>query len=373
MLPAETEISSVSLFGKYPRVIGHPVKVKIVYSMQQLNDYIKENISKLSIHLSLYSFRNIINSEYGNIQVDYQSADIDKIFFDIDEGNWIKQMQDLQNWCLEHNILHTYNLSSNCGGHFFIGCDPRIQYKKTAVRNFQNYMIKKLKLKIIQAEHGGGGITILGDIARTFRVPNTFNFKRGCYCVQITSDELKNLDKLDLKIITKSPRKIDTSSWHGEKLVDLQHFDKKEFMFDQAIRKVSIKKSELVPKETIENMIKKYKPLFPQCIQQFFNDPILGFYGRYLFVLYLRDQKYVMLTDNEIVSTLKSTLNEETWLHCATNLQLPGHHPGEKLLPIKLVLSNLSYKFPSCKQLQFFGMCPDKKKERCTRQWHPIF
>lgn len=368
-----TEISdTVSLFGKYPRVVGHPIKVKIVNNIRELNEYISKNISNYDLHLSLYSFSSIINTEYGNIEVDWQSAHIDKTYFDVDNGDWIRQMQDLQKWCQHENILHTHTLSSYLGGHFYIGCLPQIRYKKTAVRNFQNYLIKKLNIKIAQADRGGGGITILGDIARSFRIPNTFNFKRNCYCIPLTSDELSNLHNIDLEELTKKPRKNDINIWYGNKLVNLQCFDKKEFMYDQHIRKINLHKNNLLSNDDLKKLNIPFDK-FPPCIQKLIKVPNLGFYGRYLLVLYLRDQKYVILTDTEIVSILKSVLNEQTWIHCSTNRQLPGHHPGEKLIPVKLTLSTLSYKFPSCKQMKKYKMCPDLKKEKCKMRWHPIF
>ena len=110
------------------------------------------------------------------------------------------------------------------------------------------------------------------------------------------------------------------------------------------------------------------KAKFPPCVQSWMNSSWLGYKGRYLLTLYLRDQSIINLTDTQIVSIIKNSLCQDEWTHCATNVRLPNHNPGENLMPVKKTLSNLNYKCPSCFQLDSMGFCPEK----CGR-WSPIY
>jgi len=353
--------NKISLYSEYPKIIGFPVKYKVVHNRKQLNDFIRENINKFGIHLSLYSF----NKDANNInEIDYYMANVNKIFFDVDEGDWKTQMLRLKKWCIKNDIIHRHHFSSFNGGHFFIGCKPQIQYKKNAVRNFQKYIIKKLKL------HIQDGISTIGDITRSFRITNTYNFKHNCWCVPATEDEILNIYKLDLKKITSKPRKINNNLWYGNKLVNLKNFDKKQLFYGKAEMDMTINKNKLLSHKEIEKLNIPFEK-FPDCIKQLLNKPDLNYHGRYLLILYLRDQQYISLNGTEIVSILKDTLNREKWLHCSSNYRGTGANPGEQLKPVVKTLSSMHYKFPSCIDMKEANRCPSWS--HCDRNWHPIF
>ena len=78
----------IGLYGQYPRIVGYPIRQKVIHSIGELNNHIKEFISKAGIHLSLYSFATLVRVD-GFLQPDYESAIVDKIFLDLDEGDWL--------------------------------------------------------------------------------------------------------------------------------------------------------------------------------------------------------------------------------------------------------------------------------------------
>lgn len=356
-------MSSVSMYSKYPRIVGYPIRQKIIHTIDELNNHIKEYISKCDIHISLYSFSTIIKVN-GDIKPDYESAHIDKIFFDVDEGNWVQGLKDLHYWCRDRDLLHRIHLSSYLGGQFFIGCKPQIQFKKTALHNFQSYLANLLGIEIDK------GLSTLGDIARSFRVEKTFNYKRQCYCNPIFDYELEKIGGINdplLKKLTEKPRKEKSSLfWSGHKLLNLKPFDVQKYLF-KLERKTEINIDSLLSNEEIDNL-KIPVGKFPRCIRELMSKDYLGYNGRYLLTLYLRDQAFIALTNNQVVSIIKSIVGEEEWIHCSSNIQLPGHNPGENLLPIRKTLSTLVYTMPSCFQLEAMGLCPEK----CGR-WHPIY
>jgi len=352
-------METVSLYSQFPRIIGYPIRLKIVNSLAELNDYIKENISKYDIHLSLYAFRTIIKKD-GVSTPDYSSAIINKVYFDLDEGNWLQYMKDLHKWCLLKDIIHRMHLSSYEGGHFFIGCKPQVQYKKVALHNFQSWIIKKFDIEYDK------GVSTLGDIARSFRVERTYNYKRECYCNPIYSEELLDMEYDKLNEYVEEPRKEKSSTfWYGSKLVNLRPFDEDRYMF-KIERKGHVDVNNLLNDKQLIKLGIDYNK-FPPCVRSWLADRELGYKGRHYLVLYLRDQLIYDLTDQQIISILKSILNKHRWLHCSTPLYLPGHNPGENLLPIKKTLHS-TYKMYSCFQLQAKGHCPEK----CGK-WHPIY
>lgn len=353
----------ISLYSDYPRVVGYPIRLKVVHSLEHLNEHIEKFISKTDIHISIYSFFTLTR-DGGILKPDYESAKIDKVFLDLDEGSWINNMKDLHNWCMDEDILHRMHLSSYVGGHFFIGCNPRIQFKKTTLYNFQGYLSKKFNIILEK------GISTMGDIARSFRVSNTYNFKRYCYCIPLKEEELqkiKNENDPYLKELTLHPRKEEESKfWYGNKLVNLSSFDKETYLY-KIKRRTTLNIDKLLSNKELNEMKIIYDK-FPPCIRSWMSMDWLGYKIRYLLILYLREQNIIELNDTEIVSILKSVVSEEEWRHCSSNEYLPGHNPGENLIPIKKTLSNLNYKMPSCFQLDSMGLCPYK----CGR-WSPIY
>lgn len=354
----------LSLYNEFPRVIGYPVRVKILNSLKELNDYVTKNISKYDLHLSLYSFATVIRKN-GILTPDYLSAKVNKVYFDLDEGNWIKQMKNLHNWCTIYNILHRMHLSSYKGGHFFIGCDHKLQFKKSALYNFQMYICKKFNIPVNKS------ISVFGDVARSFRIENTFNYKRQCYCVALTENELQKIQGISdplLKKLTNKPQQEDTSGfWYGNKLINLSQFDEERYFFESE-RKVDVNIDSLLSNEELQKLNIPFDK-FPKCIQLLLGKEDLGYYGRFLLTIYLRDQSFVTLTNKQILSVLKHSLNRETWIHCSTSQHLSGHNPGENLKPLKKILSG-RYKMISCFKMNANGLCPNF--DICGR-WHPIY
>jgi len=349
-------MTSVALINRFPRQLARPFKDGIAYGFDDVSEYIKKYGSSYGIHISVYPFSTI---EKG--KVDYASAIIDKIFIDIDSPNWLEQIRILFEWAVyENDIISRYTMSGE-NAHSYLFCKETIQYKRSCIHNFQSYLEKELHLTIDPQ--------VKGDLSRTFRIPNTFNFKRGRYAIILDEDLIFNHTAEEIhKIAEKYPVYKPKQIWYGNEILDLSAFDTEDFMYGISSLNTELN-GELLSNEELKKLNIPYDK-FPPCIISWLNNEDLGYRGRFALITYLRDQQItnIPLTYKEIVSILKNMLSNSTWLHVSTNLIVPGHNEGEGMRTIKMAYSNTKYKMYSCYQLRDFGLCPT----HCGR-WHPIY
>ncbi len=349
-------ISVVSLLERFPREIGRPFKEGIVWNLDEINSYIKKYGSSHGIHISVYPYSTIDQGK-----VDYESAIIDKIFFDIDPPDWLEPTRKLFKWCYNYNLLSTFIMSGG-GSHDFIYCKETIKNKRSCIHNFQSYLENKIKIRMDPQ--------VKGDLSQTFRIPETFNFKRGRYSIYLDKDLLFNKTEKEIyEIASKYPIRKPKRYFYGEKLLNLSKFDVEDFMYSIDSKLSTPMNGDLYTKDELDKLNIPFDK-FPPCVKSWLNNPELGYKGRFCLVIYLRDQTVtkVPIPFKVIVSILKIILSNDMWLHTSTNLRLSNHHEGEGLRPVKKAYSNLKYKMYSCYQLRDFNLCPEK----CGR-WHPIF
>lgn len=344
-----------NLINRFPRELARPFKDKIAYNMDDVMNYVRRYGSSYGIHISVYPFSTITNNK-----VDYESAIIDKIYVDIDDIDWLEQLRSLFSYYVyDNDIISIYSMSGK-GCHCYSFCEETIKNKRNCVFNFQSYLEKELGI-IIDPQ-------VKGDLSRTFRMPNTFNFKRGRYCIVMDEDLIFNKDEREIYAIAKQGVYKPSQRWYGNNLVDLSDFDTEDRMY--GIHQINVTYVDnLMSKKQLERLDIFYDK-FPPCVRWWLNNPRLSHHGRNQLTIYLRDQ---LVTDipipfRVIVSLFKCFLDEDIWLHMSTNMRLPNHHEGEGLRPVKTCYSRLDYKLYSCRQLRDLGLCP----ERCGR-WHPIY
>ena len=169
---------NVNLIERFPRELARPFKDKIAWDLEEVNSYIKRFGSSYGIHISVYPFSTIDEGK-----IDYSSAIIDKIFIDIDGRGWLKQLQKIFRWAMIDDIISRYNMSG-MGAHAFLFCMETIQYKRSCIHNFQSYLERKLKINMDPQ--------VKGDLSRTFRMQNTFNYKRGRYDICMDKELIFN-------------------------------------------------------------------------------------------------------------------------------------------------------------------------------------
>lgn len=346
---------NVSLINRFPRQMGRPFKDFIAYDVNDVNDYILKYGGFYGIHISTYAFSTIDKGI-----VDYESAIIDKIFGDIDSVDWLDQIRRVFTWAVyDDDIISRYTMSGG-GSHFYLFCKEQIRYKRNTVFNFQTYLEKKLRIRIDSQ--------IKGDLARSFRVPETFNHRRKRYAICMDENLIFNYTKEEIyEIAEKFPPYKPEKIWYGNHLMDLSGFDKDSYMY--GIEMPTQINGDLLDIKGLEELNLPINK-FPPCVQSWLLNDDLRNKGRYALIIYLRDQTItdIPLIYKEIVSILKSILNEQRWLHVSTNVRLPGFGLGEGLRSVRKIFSNMNYNMYSCYQLRDLGLCPTK----CGR-WHPIY
>lgn len=185
-------MGNIALINRFPRELARPFKDKIAWDLDEVNNYILRFGSSYGIHISVYPFSTIDEGK-----IDYSSAIIDKIFIDIDGKGWLKQLRKVFVWAMFNDIISRYNMSGG-GAHAFLFCMETIQHKRSCVHNFQSYLERKLKITIDPQ--------VKGDLSRTFRIPNTFNYKRGRYDICMDKKLMFNHTEEEIyKIASKFP------------------------------------------------------------------------------------------------------------------------------------------------------------------------
>jgi len=336
-----------TLVNDFPRTMGHPRQDKVVYNVKQRDEYVKKYMKRCDLYISVYRFTDI--DEKG--EVIRESAFIDKIFFDLD-NDWYGDLFKIYDWCKKHQILSRSQFSGN-GSQFFIYIAPTVVNKKEAVGNFQRWIQTEIDIEI--------DMKIIGDIARIFRYPNTYNFKGRRWCIPIPREALeKRVDKSWFyRHATK--QQFNFNPWCGSKLLDISQFDVPELLYCEDIELGN----NFVE---ISEEVKQGYSLFPPCVQQWLSNPSLSGHGKFLLVLFLKDQLYTPIPydHTEIISILKNSLSDDEFHHYFGTRKMRRHqgHLGKKF---KAVFKK-DYYMPNCEEIKKKGFCP----YNCGRR-NPIY
>jgi len=184
------------MFTTFPREIASPKRF-VVYSLEEFLFYVNTYNGKKDLYTSIYSFRRVENGK-----LNYNSAVIDKIFFDFDGEDSYKGVKKFAKFLHDDGIKFAIHFSGG-GFHIFIAVesDEVINDYRLAIKSCQEEILNTYNLKQYCDTH------VLGDIARITRIPNTFNLRRGRYCIPLLYEDL---DKsfTDIKWMARKQRKI---------------------------------------------------------------------------------------------------------------------------------------------------------------------
>lgn len=330
--------------------MGCPHQDFIANSVEERNKYIKDRIHKTDLYISVYAFTEM--NENGGLK--RESFILDKSFSDFDPDyseNYIEDMKKLHAWCMQYDILHRAQFSGN-GDHLFLFVGNGLTNPKQALGNFQRWLQQKLEI--------GQDTKIIGDTSRIFRYPNSFNFKGKRFCIPIPSEKIPTLT--EEWCYHHATTQQHYNPWCGHKLLSLARWDTDEILYtDQIDLKASL--------QNIDQEIKIKYPEFPPCIQQMLSTPDLRDDGKFMLVMYLKDQlaTSIPFDEKEIVSILHKTLASEEFAHYFGSKTLRGH-PGHNGVKFSNVFKQVNFIMHSCKTLEQKGYCP----QECGRD-HPIY
>jgi len=314
------------MFFEFPREMGFPIR-EMVYNKEDLYRRILENNGRKNTYISVYSFRRTSNNGTREIP-DYNTAIIDKIFFDFDSEDCFIDTLKLHYACVKQDLMHTIIFSGK-GFHMYVFVDTSVlSNPKQALMQAQKMFIKKLKLVV--DEH------VVGDIARITRVPNTFNVRRNRYCIPLMEEDLWKLypEILDM---AKTPRNFFLQ------LIGRKKFDLTKYDFE----------TPQVEFQTLENGVLEYNGNInlealhiPNCIKRMLQMKDPAYRDRSKVLMFLMEKG---LSDSEIIKFVGVFWSKECIKHV-----FGFSNGGERQLHY---LRKKNYMFPKCEHLIEHGNC----------------
>jgi len=337
----------VSFFKNYPREVLCSGKKILVNNEEEVKKLLKAKINISNFYLTVYSFTETTITENNRPAPAYETAIVNKIYFDIDRDNCWDNLQKLNNWCIKKKLIHCV-VFSGMGYHFYIPC--KITTGRT-VKNFQKYLIKKIKLGI-DDKH----LTFLGEGARVLRYPNTRHFNKNNlsenrWCVGLLPEEIKLSYVEHIKIASK-PRDF-TFKLIGKKLLDINNFDDGiiDNGFDTNIPKIAIPEGEIT-------MIKQLDfNNFKLCILNIINrkkdkyNKKNGYVERRILINYAKEE--LGLTMLQCVAFMKKILSKKEYNHMIDEVK------GYKYGQVEYLYNKGKIFMPNCETLDEWNLCPE--------------
>ena len=248
---------------------------------------------------------------------------VDKIYLDFDakDDGFFEDTKTVAKYLYDRDIMFYIRFSGR-GFHIFIMLDKKwLKNPKIAIKQYVQSLHQKTNTK--------SDSSVVGDLRRVVRVPNTINIKSHKYCIAITYDTLMNCtyDQICDLASNKGPL---YDYYNGYKLLDISGWDKEISVSNGKTFNINVK-SDLITND------------IPPCVKKMMENPVLGWRYRAFVIVCLRDLGY---TEEEIESILYSFLTEEKFNHSMNDeRQLDRYMNDETFL------------FPNCETLNEEGWC----------------
>ena len=159
---------------------------QLILSKKEYIDYIKKWCGVTCIYETVYKFTHLRNSH----QPEYNSAIVDKLFFDFDSKNSQQNTIKFHEYLVKENIKHFIKQSSLMRFHLFICCKGVILNKKIAILNAQIKLVNDCKLTYGIGEEFDLDSATFGDVARHTAIAGTYKPKRKSWCNYISKKDL---------------------------------------------------------------------------------------------------------------------------------------------------------------------------------------
>jgi len=321
----------LKLYNKFPRQVCIGGSRRTVQNM-------KEQLKMVNRYLKGY--KRIFVSLYNYTPDSKDEVQIDKLFFDFDsKQSCLQDVQAMHHWLKKSDCKHIMFFSGG-GFHAYVitknfgKIEKDEGALKNCLRNSQEHIIIQSGLEI------GKNVDshIIGDIARVATMPETWNVKRRRYCICVSE---KDLDKGYDYIREKAVHKRFKYFWYGEKLFDVEEFNK-DVLKDISVIGLTGSEVKII---TADSLLDNY----PKCIQRILVSQHAGWRGRFLAIIYFREKGY---TKRQTYDVLEKYLDKKELHHCVKD---------EKQLDyLYLPTSKNNVYFPRCSVIKGEGKCPIK-------------
>lgn len=303
------------LYHIFPRQLAYPFRVTVDKSkFYQLINLLN---GKKRIFSSVYNYT-------GNYEYDKIALVVDKVFFDFDGPESLPDALALTKECLNNDYKFT-SFFSGYGFHIYVYTDSSV------LRN------PKIALSRFQSRFSGMDRSSIGDIARVATIPNTFNTKRGRFCIPVSLEDMEAGFEFCYE---KARLQNDKIHFYGNSLVALSDLDcdahEEVIKFDEPrlhIRKIND---------------------IPPCVNDILSYEKKGFRGRFFIINYLKDAGYL---EHEIESIIREFCSEKEARHCIVDERQVNRLYWKDIM------------FPSCEQVKYEGKCPIQDFCEFTREY----
>jgi len=304
-----------NLYQLFPRQIAFPFRVTV-----QKDEFYKQiNLlnGKKRIFSSVYNYT-------GNYEFDRLALVIDKVFFDFDGPESLPNALALMRECVNNDYL-CMPLFSGGGFHVYVFTDgKRLQNPKFALTGFQT-------------QFAGMDKTSVGDVARVATIPNTFNTKRGRFCIPVSLEDMQSGYEF---VSDKAKEQCFLYRMYGKTRVSLTdgevEISYQTFRFEEP--RIKTRKIDRLP----------------PCINDILSYQKKGYRGRYLVINYLKDAGYL---ESEIENIITEFCTEQEAKHC-----IHEEHQINRLYWKDIM-------FPYCEHIKSEGRCPHDCFCEFTREY----
>jgi hypothetical protein len=311
------------VFQNFPRHVGDP-KRRVVNSRKELMEWLKPRNGIVNCFIGVYGLKEI------------EEGRIDKIFIDID-GPY-EEMYKLHKWLKDSGYKHAVFFSGG-GYHVYIFTTiSHLDYPANALRNAQIY--------ITETAGVAADRQVYGDLMRVTRLPNTYNPRRGRYCIPL-SGRIIRMGESHILGLAENQLVPSEKIFIGSKLYDLTPFDQ-----PPNISKVVADTSEYEEIEINDDMVAKFAP----CVKALLSTKRPSHRDRFFVAAYLKEWG---LTVQEIYSIFKMFFASDVYYHALVEGQVENIFEKDIL-------------FPSCDTMQKEGKCAEPTTCPALRNGSPF-
>lgn len=225
----------------------------------------------------------------------FDKVNINIIMFDFDDKDRYTHANKLHHWCLKNGIRHLVVFSGK-GYHIYIStCNgSNLVNPKSALYNAQKLLINKLGITCDEK--------IIGNTAQMCRVINSFNTRRGRFCIPITKEDM---DFGHDYIKEKAKKQNWEVKYYGRKHFDISNYDSKAIENGDKIVLDEESKKQINADEELKKL--------PPCISNMLHNKITGYNDRYDIILCMKEIGYLK---GEVIKILEAYLPPHKFKHC---------------------------------------------------------
>lgn len=291
--------------------IGVPGRM-LVKSEQEALELVNKNLRLTNLYTTVYKYTALNPND--SRRPDYNTAIVDKMFFDFDQkqcdcvAEALKLVESLNKNDIKHETVF-----SGRGVHVL----PHVKlidykYKKEALLSSQKFLVEKLSLF--------ADTQALGRLAQLRRLPNTFNFRAGRFCVNITDEELAK--GFDFLCELAKKQRLGFKHTTGNNSLDISKFDK-QLEFNGSAYENNMQEKYYAPLLEGKRKI-PIPPFLMNAVDSNNWDRSKGHITRFLLILWIREHGVAL---EDCAKMLEKMLSAEEYKHCIN--EVPGKKFGQ--------------------------------------------